>query len=240
MDNKYTYYPESIKEVKIPYKKWEKVNKKKSFKTKYKWFKKGFKKKKLKYYIGTITTNINGVITVKKYTKSHPYITNKTDDKVHVTHKKDLSDYVLPSTDCQSKNKAIIKKAKVITKGKKSNRDKANAILKYVQKNKCYDDYAGTKYGAVKSLSVKKLNCVDSTHLVVALLRVCNIPVKYRCKDTKKAGHCWPKAYIGGKWLSGEATFHPKKNQFYVKFGSTKGLAKVMVILIILILIIII
>lgn len=133
----------------------------------YKWYKRGYNNQKITYFTGNVTTNINGEIKVKKYTKKHPYEVKK-DGKFHVTHKKDWSDYVLPSTDCQSDNKEIIKKAKAITKGKKSNRDKANAILKWVQEHKGYDDYLNTFYGAVKSLSTKKLNCQDSALLTAA------------------------------------------------------------------------
>lgn len=206
------------KKVEIPSKQWKTVNKK-SFNNKYKWYKRGYNNQKITYFTGNVTTNINGEIKVKKYTKKHPYEVKK-DGKFHVTHKKDWSDYVLPSTDCQSDNKEIIKKAKAITKGKKSNRDKANAILKWVQEHKGYDDYLNTFYGAVKSLSTKKLNCQDSALLTAALLRACNIPVKFAQKNNeKRGGHCWPKAYINGKWLSGQPT-----TGVYVEFGSTKGL----------------
>ena len=65
-----------------------------------------------------------------------------------------------------------------------------------------------TRYGALKSLSVKKINCVDSTHLTVALLRAANIPAKYNAKTINSTGHCWPLAYFGGKWNVGEATLN--------------------------------
>ena len=114
----------------------------------------------------------------------------------------------------------IIKKAKAITKGKKTNKDKANAILKWVQINKKYEWYGNTYYGAINALYAKKLNCQDSAQLVVALLRACNIPAKFAMKDNKTTGHCWPKVYIGGKWLSGQPTTNP----YHVEFGSTKNL----------------
>ena len=68
---------------------------------------------------------------------------------------------------------------------------------------------------AFKSLSKKKLNCVDSSHLTIALLRAANIPAKYNAKDIGDNGHCWPLAYFSGKWKVGEATDHDS----YTKFG---------------------
>lgn len=208
------------KNVKIPVKKWM-IVKKNQLKNKYQWYKKGYSIQKNKLYKGTITNKINGVVVkVKKYTKKNPYKIKETCDKIHVTDNRDWSDYVLPSTDCQSDNKDIIKKAKAITKGKKTNKDKANAILKWVQINKKYEWYGNTYYGAINALYAKKLNCQDSAQLVVALLRACNIPAKFAMKDNKTTGHCWPKVYIGGKWLSGQPTTNP----YHVEFGSTKNL----------------
>ena len=90
-------------------------------------------------------------------------------------------------------------------------------MLNWVQKNKKYGYYGNTRYGALKSLSVKKINCVDSTHLTVALLRVANIPAKYNAKSINSTGHCWPLAYFGGKWNVGEATDHKD----FTKFGKS-------------------
>ena len=69
-----------------------------------------------------------------------------------------------------------------------------------------YGDYGNISYDALKSLKMKKLNCVDSTHITVALLRAANIPAKYEAKNIGDKGHCWPRAYFGGKWIVGETT----------------------------------
>ena len=78
-------------------------------------------------------------------------------------------------------------------------------ILNWMQKYK-YGDYGNISYDALKSLKMKKLNCVDSTHITVALLRAANIPAKYEAKNIGDKGHCWPRAYFGGKWIVGETT----------------------------------
>jgi len=140
---------------------------------------------------------------------------------------KDWSKYVLPSTDCQSDNKKIIKLSKKIIKSKAkklkkpksklSDKQKANAILKWVQEKVKYSDYGNTRYGALKSLKLKKGNCADLSHVTVALLRAANIPAKYNAKSIGNKGHCWPVAYLGGKWLSGEPTY----DKFFPKFGKS-------------------
>ena len=89
-------------------------------------------------------------------------------------------------------------------------------------KNKKYGGYGNTRYGALKSLSVKKINCVDSTYLTVALLRAANIPAKYNAKSIGSTGHCWSVVYFGGKWNAGEAT----KQHKAVDFGKHKNLNK--------------
>ena len=146
-----------------------------------------------------------------KYTKTSKYKNKRA---------KDWSMYVLPSIDCESDNRKIIKLSKKIIKNeakklkkpvsKLTDKQKANAILRWVQEKFKYEDYGNTRYGALKSLKMKRLNCVDSTHITVALLRVANI----HAKNIKKDGHCWPRAYFGGKWIVGETTIHPIKINF--------------------------
>ena len=50
-------------------------------------------------------------------------------------------------------------------------------------------------------------NCVDQSHLAVALLRAANIPARYHAKDVgNPTGHCWHEAYFNNGWHAGEAT----------------------------------
>lgn len=180
----------------------------------YKWYMQRYYKiyyKKAINYTKTWTNGIYNGLTKKnvKYTTngSTKYVPGKS---------KDLSNYVLPSTDCESDNSVIKSLAKTLIKGKKSDIEKANSILKYVQNKVNYPKtaYGNTRYGAYGTLKpkVKIGNCVDSTHLTVALLRAANIPAKYEAKYVSKikSGHCWPLVYLkvgnSYKWIGGEAT----------------------------------
>ena len=195
--------------------------------SKYKWYKSKYYNI-YKYKATKITFKyLNGKLVKKSVKKNHVF-TEKT--KYKNKRSADFSKFVLPSVDCESDNKKIIKLSKNIIKkeakrlkksvSKLSDKQKANAILTWVQLNKKYDFYANTRYGALKSLS-KKINCVDSTHLTVALLRAANIPAKYNAKTVdEQGGHCWPLAYLNGKWVPGEAT----EQSIPINFGKHRDL----------------
>lgn len=191
----------------------------------YKWYRQRY----FKIYYTQANNNtkiwINGKLnkttnTIKKYNLNgtSKYVKGKS---------KDLSRYVLPSTDCESNNPSIKALAKKLTKGKKTDRNKANAILKYVQKYIKYRNYGNTHNGAFKTYKSKVGNCVDSTHLTIALLRAANIPAKYEAKyvNSNIGGHCWPLVYLKVgkkyKWIGGEAT-----ENNYVAFGKHTGTKK--------------
>ena len=201
-----------FKKIKTLKYKWKNTSKK-SLNLKYKWYKSKYRQC-TKYKAKKITYKyVNGKLVKKSVNKNYKFTKY---GKFKYKRTKDWSKYVLPSIDCESDNKKIIKLSKKIIKkeakklkksvSKLTDKQKANAILNWVQKNKKYGDYGNTRYGALKSLSVKRINCVDSTHLTVALLRAANIPAKYNAKTIGSRGHCWPLAYFGGKWNAGEAT----------------------------------
>lgn len=145
----------------------------------------------------------------------------------------DYTKYLQPSEYCESDNPKIAKKAKNIVKkikGKKTDIKKANAILNWVQKNVQYERYGGTQKGALgllESGKSKKMeaNCVDQSHLTIALLRSQNIPARYRSNGyyDKKGnfyGHAWVYAKIPNQkgkltWQSGDPTIQKPSN-----FGS--------------------
>ncbi len=205
---------------------WKKVNEK-DVNSKYKWYKSKYCNI-YKYKTTKITSKyLNGKLVKNSVKKNHVF-TEKTNYKNKRTA--DFSKFVLPSVDCESDNKKIIELSKNIIKkeakklkksvSKLTDQQKANAILNWVQLNKKYELYGNTRYGAVKSLS-KKINCADSTHLTVALLRAANIPAKYNAKSVAgQGGHCWPLAYLNGKWIPGEAT----EQQIPINFGKHKDL----------------
>lgn len=210
-------YDSGHKKIKIYNYNWITVkNKKKLNSDKYKWFKARFFIER-KFTADNVTdTWINGQKQISQ--KNKLKWTEKS--KYKTIRKRDMSKYILPSVDCESDNKQIIKMSKKIIKleakrlnkpvSKLTDSQKAHAILHYVQKKIKYDDYGDTRRGAVKTLKDKRGNCADQTHLAIALLRASYIPAKYESKTVKFDGknkcHAWHLAYINGKWLPGEST----------------------------------
>jgi predicted outer membrane repeat protein len=193
----------------------------------YKWYMQRYYKVYYKKAINYTKTWING--NYKGLTKKQVKYTTNSKNKMVKGKTKDFSMYVLPSTDCESNNPTIKALAKKLIKGKKTDTQKANAILKYVQKKIRYPEpaYGNTRKGALGTYTSKIGNCVDSTHLTVALLRAANIPAKYEAKyvNSNIGGHCWPLVYLKVgkkyKWVAGEATEYS-----FVAFGKSSFVKK--------------
>lgn len=123
-----------------------------------------------------------------------------------------LSKYLSSSLNCQSTNTEIVKIAKSITSLTKDVYLKAKLIFNYVRDKISYSNYNNTKNGAVKTLSQKSGNCVDKTHLLIAIARACGIPARYvhgrNCKFTSgyTCGHVWAQLLIGNTWVVADTT----------------------------------
>jgi len=99
---------------------------------------------------------------------------------------------------------------------------KANLLFSWVRDRIAYPKpmYFNTKKMATGTLSSKVANCVDQSHLMVAMLRMVKIPAMYQnsaaCKFSSGSvyGHCWAKAYVGDKWYQIDTT--GKNNRFGV------------------------
>ena len=123
----------------------------------------------------------------------------------------DLSQYLKATTHCEVDNAAIVKIVNSVTKGLTSTSAKAKAIFNYVRDTLSYSFYYNTKYGAVGALNAKSGNCVDHSHLLVAMFRTADIPARYvqgTCKFTSGStyGHVWVQVLIDGKWTIADAT----------------------------------
>jgi transglutaminase-like putative cysteine protease len=123
----------------------------------------------------------------------------------------DLAPYLKATTHCEVDNDAIAKIVKSVTKGLTSESAKAKAIFNYVKDTLSYSFYYNTKYGAVGTLTAKKGNCVDHTHLLVAMFRTANLPARYvhgSCTFSSGStyGHVWAQVLIDGKWTIADAT----------------------------------
>ena len=121
-----------------------------------------------------------------------------------------LANYKKSTANCQVTNSQISALSASITSGLSSSWDKASAIFKWVRNNLNYSFYYNTKYGAVQTLQLKKGNCVDHSHLMIALARSAGIPARYvhgSCifNSGTTYGHVWAQLYVNGVWYAADA-----------------------------------
>ena len=124
-----------------------------------------------------------------------------------------LSEYLKSTKNCPVTDTTIQKKAKSFSG---SNRQKAEKIFHFVQYSISYERYSNTRYGAVKTLSLKKGNCCDQAHLLVALFRAAGIPARY----VHGNDHWWTQPYVDGKWYDCDPT--NKRHQFGKRIGDKR------------------
>jgi hypothetical protein len=101
--------------------------------------------------------------------------------------------------------------AKSLSAGCTTNLQKATNIFNWVRDNINYAFYYNTKYGANGTLQKRTGNCVDTSHLLIALARDAGITARYvhgTCKFTSGSwyGHVWAQLYLNGKWVNADAT----------------------------------
>ncbi|WP_406534531.1 Ig-like domain-containing protein [Methanobrevibacter sp.] len=124
---------------------------------------------------------------------------------------KDLTAYLLATKNCQVNNKKIKQLVDKLTKGLKTKKQKATAIFNYVRDTISYSFYYDTKHGAVGTLKAKSGNCVDHSHLLVAMYRSAGLAARYghgKCTFTSGGtyGHVWAQVLIGNTWKVSDAT----------------------------------
>ena len=122
----------------------------------------------------------------------------------------DLAEYLAASTNCQVDNSKIKQLVNKLTKGLTSDTAKAEAIYNYVRDTISYSFYYDTRYGAVGTLDAKTGNCVDHSHLLVAMYRAAGLPARYAhgtCTFSSGTyGHVWTQVLIGDTWIVSDAT----------------------------------
>lgn len=123
----------------------------------------------------------------------------------------ELLPYLASTANCQVDNPQIKALAASITSGKTSTYDKAVAIFNWVRDNLSYSFYYNTQYGAVGALNAGTGNCVDTSHLLIALERAAGIPAKYvngyaQFSSGNWYGHVWAQVWIDGKWYAADAS----------------------------------
>jgi len=123
----------------------------------------------------------------------------------------DLQKYLAATANCQVNDPRIKALAASITAGKTTTYAKAAAIFNWVRNNLSYSFYYNTKYGAVGALNAKTGNCVDTSHLVIALSRAAGIPARYEHVKAQFTsgnwyGHVIAQIWVDGKWYYADAS----------------------------------
>ena len=121
-----------------------------------------------------------------------------------------LQQYLQKTDNCQIDDYRIKALSSSLTNGVSSTYDKGVKIFNWVRDNLAYSFYYNTQYGAVNTYLNKKGNCVDHSHLLIALARAAEIPARYMhgtCtfNSGNVYGHVWAQLYINGKWYDADA-----------------------------------
>ena len=122
-----------------------------------------------------------------------------------------LSAYLKSSSHCKVGAHYLKKLVKSLTKGLNNKIDKAKAIFNYVRDKIDYDFYYNSLRGSGGTLKVKKGNCADIAHLLVAMYRTAGFKTRYVhgvCKFNSGHvyGHVWCQVHIGKYWVCGDAS----------------------------------
>jgi hypothetical protein len=120
-----------------------------------------------------------------------------------------LQKYLVATANAQSTSSTIKNLAASIISGKTTTYAKAQAIFNWVRDHVTYSFYYNTQKGALGTYSSRSGNCVDMSHLVVALSRAAKIPARYQHGTCTFAsgtyGHVWAQLYVNGKWYYADA-----------------------------------
>ena len=176
----------------------------------------------LNYY--KVNNVLPNYVTVKSWSKIGTGSTStNTSGSISTPVPADLQIYLQATKNAQSNDPTIKALAANITSGKTSTYDKAAAVFNWVRDNLSYSFYYNTKYGAVGALKAKTGNCVDTSHLVIALARAAGLPARYLHGDVKfpsgsTYGHVWAQIWVNGKWYTADGT--SSKNTFGTMVGT--------------------
>ena len=118
---------------------------------------------------------------------------------------KDTSIYLKATSNCQVGNSNIKSLVKSLTSDSATKLAKAKAIFNYVRDSISYSFYYDTNYGAVGTYNAKTGNCVDQSHLLVAMYRTAGLPARYvhgTCVFSSGStyGHVWAQVLVDNYW----------------------------------------
>ena len=144
------------------------------------------------------------------YLPSYVTIRNPIGPIIRYAIPSDLQTYLQSSANCQVTNAQIQALAKQLSGGS-NGLAAATAIYNWVRDNLSYSFYYNTQYGAVGALNARTGNCVDTSHLLIALERAAGIPAKYEHVYAKFSsgnwyGHVVAQVYVNGVWYIADAS----------------------------------
>jgi hypothetical protein len=124
-----------------------------------------------------------------------------------------------PTNPSNPNTSSISALAKSLTAGTTSPLTKATRIFNWVRDHITYSFYYNTRYGAAGTLKTRTGNCVDTSHLLIALERSAGLTAVYKhgtCKFSSGNwyGHVWTNIKVNGKWYAADATSY--RNSFGV------------------------
>ncbi|TCS95902.1 transglutaminase-like domain-containing protein [Hazenella coriacea] len=125
---------------------------------------------------------------------------------------KDLRNF-LPSRGIQSDHATIKNIAQEVTAGKKTDRDRAYAIYRYVATTLRYDmdKYRRNSFewddSALKSIRTQSGVCQDFSFLAIAMFRSLDMPARFVEGHAGGQRHAWVEVWMDGRWVTMDPTW---------------------------------
>jgi transglutaminase-like putative cysteine protease len=122
----------------------------------------------------------------------------------------DLAQYLQATANCQVNDASINAMAWSLAQGGNGFAEATN-IFNWIRDHLGYSFYYNTKYGAVGTLNAGKGNCVDTSHLLIALCRAAGIPARYehvyaQFSSGSWYGHVIAQVWVNGQWYDADGT----------------------------------
>lgn len=122
----------------------------------------------------------------------------------------DFKKHLAPSPYIQSDDSRVIRKARELTAGLTTAREKVSKIHEWVHAN-VRKEPAFTLPSTVDVLATMAGDCNEHASLVAGLLRAAGVPTRIAAGLAYMSGrfyyHAWNESYVDGKWLPTDATF---------------------------------
>jgi len=121
-----------------------------------------------------------------------------------------LDTYKVATLNCQVNDATLRSLATSLISGHTTQVAQATAIFNWVRNNIAYEYYFNTVRGAKNTYNQRRGNCVDQSHLLIALYRAAGYPARYvngECRfgtSTSRTGHVWTQVLIGNTWVVGD------------------------------------